>query len=147
MDALQRFSGPGQCPKCTISPANLKYCEKDCSRGESSERDARSPGGQFTSGALTLGSDVPPHLHRICRACAYEWLEQTADALPEGSDKACIFCRRGKAECIALTPAVVFLEGAGGSICGDCVVTLDGHMRSLVPGASAAAAKSAAVAH
>ena len=150
MDALLRFSGGGHCPKCTVSPANAKYCEKDCSRGEASEQDARSPGGQFTSDDATLGSSLPAHLHRICRGCGYEWLEQVADAAPEGGETACGFCLRTKSECGSSVPSVPFLEGANAGVCGDCLVLLSANLKQMLSSMGQpqpAVGKAGAVAH
>ena len=149
MDALLRFSGGGHCPKCTVAPCNAKFCEKDCTRGPESEKDAQSPGGQFTSEHPPMASDLPAHLHRICRGCGYEWLEQTADAVPEGAERGCGFCLRTKTECGASVPSVPFLEGANSGICGDCITALGATLQQMLAsvGPQAPAGKGSATAH
>lgn len=121
MDDLQRFSGHGPCPKCTVAPSKFRYCERDCTRGASTNQELRSAGGHFTSELPSLGADLPAHLHRICQGCGYEWLEQTADAVPDGAEKQCAFCLRTKTDIRAAIPDVALMEGAAGNVCADCL--------------------------
>lgn len=147
MDTLQRFSAGGICQKCTTSPVAAKYCERDCSQGESSDKDTRSAGGHFTSEIAPLGSSPLAHLHRVCRGCGYEWLEQTADAQPSGDEKACGFCLRTKTACGEMIPSVAFMEGAAGSVCHDCIVHLHASTKQLMKTMGADTGKPSTTAH
>lgn len=62
------------CMACFHLEATFKYCQLDCA--------LNGDGGFEVQHRLTNDDSLGPHLHRVCKRCGYEWLEQPLGLRP-----------------------------------------------------------------
>ena len=116
--------------------AKAKYCQMDCTKGSNGK------GEQYVSDLAPLGSVQPPeHLHRVCPACGYEWLELCLDAPGQGDDQRCSFCCVSRADLAKSGSGEQLILGVAGAACHFCIKRLHETLNQLPAGPTASASR------
>lgn len=117
---LKTFSAGNCCPKCCTLAPGAKYCQMVCLAGPDEHGK-----GQYLSELPACGAPPLTHLHRVCRACGFEWLEACADDPGAPEDPCCSFCCRPRSKLLTEAPPIPMMSGPQAQICIECLGQLN----------------------